>query len=98
MKAIGYVRVSSEEQRRKGVSLDAQREKIRAYCDLNDLELVRIEADEGVSGKTISARPAVQRVLRAAKRKEADVVVVYKIDRLARNYCVFWLLCEGAPQ
>jgi hypothetical protein len=37
MKAIGYIRVSTEGQATEGVSLDAQSAKIRAYCELNDL-------------------------------------------------------------
>jgi DNA invertase Pin-like site-specific DNA recombinase len=40
MKAIGYVRVSTEDQAREGISLDNQGSKIRAYADLNGLELV----------------------------------------------------------
>ena len=42
MKAIGYIRVSTEEQSREGISLDMQATKIRAYCELNDLELTEI--------------------------------------------------------
>ena len=47
MKAIGYVRVSTEEQAREGISLEAQRAKITTYCELNDLELVGIIEDAG---------------------------------------------------
>jgi DNA invertase Pin-like site-specific DNA recombinase len=49
MKAIGYVRVSTDEQAREGVSLDNQRAKIAAYCELNDLELVEIIEEPGAS-------------------------------------------------
>ena len=45
--AIGYVRVSTQEQATEGVSLDAQRDKLRAYCKLNGLKLIDILADEG---------------------------------------------------
>jgi len=41
MKAIGYVRVSTEEQT-NGISLDAQEAKIRAWCTLHDAELVSL--------------------------------------------------------
>lgn len=57
--AIGYVRASTGRQAREGVSLDAQREKIRQYCELHDLELVAIHADEGVSGRKASNRKAL---------------------------------------
>jgi len=49
-KAIGYIRVSSDEQAREGLSLEAQEKKIKAYCELKDLELVSIFKDEGISG------------------------------------------------
>ena len=45
--AIGYVQVSTEEQTTDGVSLDVQRDKLRAYCQLNRIKLIDIKADEG---------------------------------------------------
>ena len=42
MKAVGYCRVSTSEQAEEGISLDAQREKIRAYCVLKNLELIKL--------------------------------------------------------
>ena len=47
MRAVGYVRVSTQEQATSGVSLAAQEEKIRAYASLYDLELVSIISDAG---------------------------------------------------
>ena len=59
MKAIGYVRVSTEEQT-NGVSLEAQEAKIRAWCTLHDAELVAIYRDEGISGyKGRDCRPGL---------------------------------------
>ena len=46
MKAIGYVRVSTEEQALTGVSLDAQEDKIRAYCIAKGWNLIRVVRDE----------------------------------------------------
>jgi site-specific DNA recombinase len=48
-KAIGYIRVSTEMQVNEGVSLDAQTAKIKAYCELNDLELIEIICDAGIA-------------------------------------------------
>jgi len=48
-KAIGYVRVSTQEQVTNGVSLDAQAEKIRAYASLYDITLLDIIIDAGES-------------------------------------------------
>jgi len=46
MKAIGYVRVSTEEQALMRVSLDAQEEKIKAYCIAKEWDLIRVIRDE----------------------------------------------------
>lgn len=83
--AVGYIRVSTEEQSREGVSLEMQVVKIRQYCELNDLTLLGIYGDPGISGKSIKARPGVQAVLSLVSRKRIHDVVVYKLDRLARN-------------
>lgn len=82
--AIGYVRVSTAGQAEEGVSLDAQREAIRSYCQLQGLRLVAIEADEGVSGSRMANRPALNRALDAACKAGA-VLVTYSLSRLARN-------------
>lgn len=82
--AIGYVRVSTEQQADQGVSLEAQREKVRAYCDLYGFELARIEADEGASASTLN-REGLQRALDALDDGEADALVVVKLDRLTRS-------------
>jgi len=84
MTAIGYVRVSTEDQAKEGVSLDNQKSKIEAYCQLKDLELREVIEDAGISAKNLR-RPSVQKVLRLAHRKEIDAVVVYKLDRIFRS-------------
>jgi len=84
-KAVGYVRVSTEEQVKGGVSLDLQKAKIRAYCGLEDMELVEIISDEGISGCSIKIRPGVQQVLQMVREKQVNAVIIYKLDRLARN-------------
>jgi DNA invertase Pin-like site-specific DNA recombinase len=85
MQAIGYIRVSSEEQSESGLGLEAQREKIKAYCLLKDLELTEIFEDAGVSGgKPLERRAAGARLLNAARKTRA-VVVVAKMDRLFRS-------------
>lgn len=84
-KAIGYIRVSTTEQAQEGVSLDVQTHKVRQYADLHDLEITEIVSDSGISGKSIKARPGIQKVLETIRKKEVDAVIVYKLDRLARN-------------
>jgi site-specific DNA recombinase len=84
MDVIGYVRVSSEEQAREGVSVDAQIAKIKAYCLLYDLNLVGIIIDAGVSAKTLD-RPGLTNALAILKARKADGLVVTKLDRLSRS-------------
>lgn len=86
MKAIGYVRVSTLDQAREGVSLDAQTERIRAYCAMAGLELVAIIREEGVSGaKALDSRPGGQELLEALAGGQVLHVVALKLDRLFRD-------------
>lgn len=82
--AIGYVRVSTQEQATEGVSLDAQRDRLRAYCRLNGIKLIDIKADEGISGSTLE-RPGLQAALQMLRRGRADTLIVAKLDRLSRS-------------
>lgn len=83
-KAIGYIRVSTEEQANEGVSLQNQADKIKAYCQLNDLDLIEIIEDAGKSAKTTN-RDGLQRLLKLVNDKTINAIVVYKLDRLSRK-------------
>ena len=89
MRAVGYVRVSSEQQA-EGFSLGAQRSEIARYCQREGWALERYYADEGASAYTddISKRPQFQALLDAVSRAEFDVVVVHTLDRWARKAAV----------
>ncbi|ADU06414.1 Resolvase domain protein [Micromonospora sp. L5] len=80
---LGYVRVSTREQAKEGFSLDAQTERLREEAERRgyDLEIV---TDAGYSGRTDN-RPGLQEALRRLKRREADGLMVCKLDRLARS-------------
>jgi DNA invertase Pin-like site-specific DNA recombinase len=82
--AVGYCRVSREEQAREGVSLDAQRHRIQAYADAKGLNLAEVISDEGFSGKNLNRR-ALKTLLARCKRGEVGHVIVWKLDRLARR-------------
>jgi DNA invertase Pin-like site-specific DNA recombinase len=86
LRVVGYTRVSTEEQATGGFSLDAQATKIRQYCELYELDLMRIEPDPGFSGKTLD-RPGVAAVLAELRKRKggADGLVVPKLDRLTRS-------------
>ena len=83
-KAIGYVRVSTNEQADKGSSLEAQSAKVAAYAALHDLDLVEIVVESGKSGKNLE-RPGMKRVLASVNRREVEVVIVPKLDRMTRS-------------
>jgi len=82
-RAVGYVRVSSIGQAVEGISLEAQRAKILAWCDYNEYELSEIFSDEGISGKKASNRPGLQQALNSIGK--GDVLVFYSLSRLARS-------------
>lgn len=86
-KAIAYVRVSTEEQAKEGVSINAQEERIKAYCVMQNLELVKVIHDEGVSGaKPLATRPGGRELLNLLNGKgNIKHVIAYKLDRLFRD-------------
>ena len=84
MNAVGYIRVSTEEQAREGVSLDVQEDKIKKYVDLHNLGQIRIIRDEGKSGKDLN-REGMREIITLCEKKEIDHLIVYKMDRLTRR-------------
>ncbi|BAW98036.1 site-specific recombinase for integration and excision (plasmid) [[Synechococcus] sp. NIES-970] len=92
MKAIGYIRVSTEEQATQGVSLDAQKAKLEAYAGLYDVELVEIVIDAGVSAKSLQ-RPGLEKALGMLDSGDVKAMVIVKLDRLTRSVKdLDWLL------
>lgn len=84
MKAIGYVRVSTEKQADFGVSLDAQTAKIRAMAVVQGADLVDVIVDAGESAKSLH-RPGMARLLSLVDAGAMDTVVIAKLDRLTRS-------------
>lgn len=85
LKAWGYIRVSTDEQKEEGVSLDAQEAKIKAWAEIKDMDLVEVIRDEGLSGKNLDDRPGIQKLMELAEGPETEAVIVYKLDRLSRR-------------
>jgi len=83
--AIGYVRVSTEGQAVDGVSLDAQRARIAAWCAANGNQLAALHVDAGLSGKRADNRPGLQAALDAVRAERGAALVVYSLSRLARS-------------
>ncbi len=84
-RVIGYVRVSSTDQADHGISLDAQRHRLAAYCEAHGLKLARVEEDAGISARKTTNRPALQRTLAALKKGTAVGLVAVKLDRVSRT-------------
>src|SRR6202050_900577 len=84
MRVIGYARVSTDKQADRGVSLDAQTEKIRAMVVVHGAELADIIVEAGESAKSLN-RPGMQRLLALVDSGSLQAVIVAKLDRLTRS-------------
>lgn len=86
MKIIAYTRVSTDRQAEDGLGLDVQERACRAWARDNGHKIIRVESDEGVSGSNgIDGREALPRAMAALRDTEATGIVVYRLDRLARD-------------
>lgn len=81
-KAAAYARFSSENQ--TDDSIEAQLRAIIEYAEKNGYEIVEKYIDRARSAKS-DDRPEFQRMIRDAKSKKFDAVIIHKIDRFARN-------------
>ena len=81
-----YIRVSTQEQKLHGYSLDAQRDKLREYAKEHNLKIVEWYEDEGISGrKLIRHRPALQKMINDAQLDKFDRIIFIKLDRFFRS-------------
>ncbi|MCL2500463.1 MAG: recombinase family protein [Defluviitaleaceae bacterium] len=80
-----YVRVSTDEQAQEGFSIRAQVEKLKSYALLKEWDIFDIYSDEGISGKNIEERPAINRLINDINEGNVNNVLVYKVDRLTRS-------------
>ena len=79
-----YVKVSTDDQRDNGYSIDSQLRMIKKYCKKNKYSIVDVYNDAGHSGKYLMG-PEMQRLLKDIKSKKIDKLVAIKVDRLTRN-------------
>ena len=81
-----YIRVSTTEQKLHGLSLDAQKMKLKEYAKKHDMKIVAWYMDEGVSGrKLIKNRPELQRMINDAKKGNFERIIFIKLDRFFRS-------------
>src|SRR6516162_10079816 len=84
MRAIGYVRVSTEQQADFGVSLEAQSEKVRAMAVVHGAQLAEVIVDAGESAKSLN-RPGMALLLSLVDAGAVPSVIIAKLDRLTRS-------------
>src|SRR5260370_23748094 len=84
MKAIGYVRVSTEKQADHGVALEAKEAKIRARAFVQGAEIIELIVDGGESAKNLN-RPGMERLLALVDQGKVQTVIIAKLDRLTRS-------------
>ena len=84
MKVIGYTRVSTDKQVQFGLSLEAQKQKIRQYCALYELDLIEVIVDGGESAETLN-RQGIKKAIHLLEAGKASGLIVTKLDRLTRS-------------
>jgi DNA invertase Pin-like site-specific DNA recombinase len=97
MQVVGYVRVSTDEQRSSGAGLAAQRAAIETECRRRGWTLVEVIEDAGYNAKDMK-RPGVQIALDTLKRGDAGALVVAKLDRLSRSMLDFTAVMAKASK
>ncbi len=91
MKTIGYVRVSTEQQAKEGVSIDNRIERIKSYCDYKGYEFTEVIKDEGISGGKNREREGFVNILNRIEQNGCDAIVLYSLERISRD--MLTLLC-----
>jgi DNA invertase Pin-like site-specific DNA recombinase len=86
MHCLIYVRVSTDRQAEKELSLPAQLQACQQYARERDWKIVETFIEPGVSARTAD-RPELQRLMARSRDRQpaVDLVLVHKLDRLARN-------------
>lgn len=85
-RVVTYLRISTANQI-DNTSIETQREKIKLYCKLNDIQIVEEFKDEAISAKHEHTREDYQRLIKfiADKENKIDAIMVYKSDRIHRS-------------
>ncbi|MCI9078332.1 MAG: recombinase family protein [Lachnospiraceae bacterium] len=95
VRAALYVRVSGEEQKIKGLSLEAQQERLEAYAKEKGWIIVGIYIDAAKTArKDMRKRVEFQRMIEAVKRDEVDVLLFCRLDRWFRSVADYYKIME----
>ena len=84
--AIAYIRVSTQQQGRSGLGLEAQRDDIKRFCDNELFQIVReyVEVETGKGADALDRRPQLREALEHGKELACPIIVA-KLDRLSRD-------------
>ena len=90
-----YIRVSGEEQKIKGLSLEAQQERLEAYARERGWVIVGIYIDAAKTArKNIHKRTEFQRMMDSVKRDEVDILLFARLDRWFRSVADYYKVME----
>ncbi|MBN8979312.1 MAG: recombinase family protein [Rhizobiales bacterium] len=83
---VTYIRVSTSQQGRSGLGIEAQRQALQSFAKAEGLEVVRefVEVETGKGSDALDRRPQLKAALAAAKKHKCHVAVA-KLDRLSRD-------------
>jgi DNA invertase Pin-like site-specific DNA recombinase len=97
LRAVGYIRVSTDEQEGSGLGLEAQRAAIEGATTRRGWDLIYVFTDTA-SGRSLSRRPGLEKALAMLEGGGASALVVSKLDRLSRSTKDFATLMERAQR
>lgn len=86
VRVVAYLRVSTDRQAEEGLGLDVQQHAIRTWAKKHGHRVVAWTRDEGVSGTNgLDGRVGLAEALEAVRERRAEALVIYRLDRLARD-------------
>ena len=95
VRAALYIRVSGEEQKIKGLSLEAQQERLEAYAKERGWVIIGVYIDAAKTArKNMHKRAEFQRMIEAVKRDEVDVLLFCRLDRWFRSVADYYKVME----
>lgn len=90
-RAALYVRVSTVEQKERGLSVDSQIDALRIYCRDHGFDVVAVYNDAGISArKKYRSRPALVQLLEDCKQHKVDIILFTKLDRWFRSVADYY--------
>jgi DNA invertase Pin-like site-specific DNA recombinase len=96
---ISYIRVSTSQQGRSGLGIEAQRRALQQFAKAEGFELVRefVEVETGKGADALDRRPQLKAALAAARKQKCHVAVA-KLDRLSRDvHLISGLMAHKVP-